>query len=149
MLELAFSRADVLLPRGEREHIAGLAVYVLRLTDDAAGKLARHGGGRRHKTEVGAAESSVEPEGLTVAHSDVSAHLMWSRQKSTGDGVHAHNKLRTRGVDELADGPCIFDLTEVVRLLEIEARGVLAERGLERVGVGPAILCGNDGQLGV
>ena len=74
---------------------------------------------------------------------------MWSRQKSTGDGVHAHNKLRTRGVDELADGPCIFDLTEVVRLLEIEARGVLAERGLERVGVGPAILCGNDGQLGV
>ena len=74
---------------------------------------------------------------------------MWSRQKSTGDGVHAHNKLRTRGVDELADGPCIFDLTEVVRLLEIEARGVLAERGLERVGVGPAILCGNDGQFGV
>ena len=38
---------------------------------------------------------------------------------------------------------------EVIRLLEVEARGVLAERGLERVEVGPAVLCGNDGQLGV
>ena len=52
-------------------------------------------------------------------------------------------------MDKLADGSCVFDLPEVIRLLEVEARGVLAERGLERVEIGSAILCGNDSQFGV
>ena len=52
-------------------------------------------------------------------------------------------------MDDLADRLRVLKLAEVVRLLEVEARGVRAERCLERVRVGPAVLRGDDDQLGV
>lgn len=45
--------------------------------------------------------------------------------------------------------PAHLFLCGLVRILLYGNVGVLAERGLERVEIGSAVLCGNDGQLGV
>ena len=50
---------------------------------------------------------------------------------------------------DLAKCHGIFDLAEEVRLLDIEARGIVRERGLERLCIGLAILGGNDVELRV
>ena len=52
-------------------------------------------------------------------------------------------------MDDLTGRLRVFDLAEVVRLLEVEARGVIAERFLERVEIGLAVLCGDDKKLGI
>ena len=52
-------------------------------------------------------------------------------------------------MDDLADRLRIFDLAEVVGLLEVKARGVRAERLAQRVHIGSAVLCGDDDQLSV
>ena len=139
----------MLLARGQRQHVANLAVHILRLADDAAGELSRHGGCRGHEAEERAAERRVEAEGLTVADGDVRTHRARRGQNGAGDGVHAHDELGARGVDDLTGRLRVFDLAEVVRLLEVEARGVIAEHFLERVEISSAVLCGDDKKLGI
>ena len=139
----------MLLARGQRQHVANLAVHIFRLADDAAGELSRHGGRRGHEAEERAAERRVEAEGLTVADGDIRAHRARRGQNGAGDGVHAHDELCARGVDDLTGRLRVFDLAEVVRLLEVEARGVIAERFLERVEISSAVLCGDDKKLGI
>ena len=139
----------MLLARGQRQHVANLAVHILRLADDAAGELSRHGGRCGHKAEERAAERRVEAEGLTVADGDIRAHRARRGQNGAGDGVHAHDELCARGVDDLTGRLRVFNLAEVVRLLEVEARGVIAERFLERVEISSAVLCGDDKKLGI
>ena len=142
MLELAF-RADVLLTRGQRQHVADLAVHIRSSGRRCGRELSRHGGCRGHEAEERTAERRVEAEGLTVADGDIRTHRARRGQNGAGDGVHAHDELCARGVDDLTGRLRVFNLAEVVRLLEVEARGVIAERFLERVEISSAVLCGD------
>ena len=141
--------ADVLLTCRERQHVAGLAVDVLRLADDSAGELAGHGAGGRHEAEVRTAERDVQTERLTVADSNVCADLTRGGQQRAGDGVDAHDELCARSMGDFTERYGIFDLTEEVRLLDIETRGVVAERCLQSLRIGLAVLCRDDVQLRV
>ena len=139
----------MLLARGKGENVTGVAVDVVRLADDTAGELAGHGIGRRHDAEVRAAERGVKAEGLAVGHDDVRTAFARGLHDGGGDHVDAHDKLRARGMNDLADGGSVFHHAEVVGLLDEEAGCVFAEGCLESGCIGLAVLRGNDDKLGV
>ena len=136
--------ADVLLPRGKREDIAGLPLRVVRLTDDAAGELTHHGARRGHKAEVRAAEGRVEAKGLTFADGDVRAALAGRFQNCQRNGVHTHDVFGPGCVRDLAEQLRVLQQAEEIRLLDIEAGGIRTEYGAQRVRVCSAVLHRDD-----
>ena len=137
----------MLLTRRKRENIAGLPLCIMRLADDAARKLAHHGARRGHKAEVRPAEGRIEAERLPFTDGNVRAALARCFQDGQRNGVHAHDIFGSGCVCDLAEQFRILQLAEEIRLLDIEAGGVRAEHGAQRVRVCFAVLHWDNNQL--
>lgn len=129
----------MLLTRLQGQNIADVAVGVVGLTDDAAWQRAHVLGGGGHEAYIWTAEAEWQTEWLGIADSDVCAVFAWALQEGEGHWVDAHDELRFRSVRNLADGGGVFDVAEVVWLLDVDACGVGVNGSFDPFDIGQAV----------
>ena len=96
--------ADVLLARLQREHVAGAALDVLRLADDAAGHLAHEPLAAGEQPDVRPAEPERDAQRLPFADDDVRAVRRRRPVQREADRIGGDDVERAGGVRRLAPG---------------------------------------------
>ena len=131
----------------QAQHIGAAAFGVRGLAHDAAGQLAHVLFGGGHVAQIGATGCQRQAQRLTLAHGDVRAAVTGRFHDGQRDGVAAHDIHGARLMDGGAQRLRVLEQAVEVGLLHIEGGGIRRQHLPQGVGVGLAVLFGNDAQL--
>lgn len=84
--------------RAQREHVAGLPVFICCLAGDASGRFAHVVETHREETQVGSAKVERIAQALAFTHNDVGAILARRCEHAEADRVDCHCQQRAFGM---------------------------------------------------
>ena len=117
----SFFSPDVLLSCLKCQYITSLSVMIDRLTNNSSRELSHHRFLTCHKSKIRSAESERKSERLSFSDCHVCPVFCRSLDYSQRNRIHSHHIFGSCLMCDLADLFCVFQITVIVRMLDIYA----------------------------
>ena len=134
----------MLFPGLKGENECAVAVGIMSFAYDPSGQFSHHVFRGRHKSEIRPAEGHRESERLTFADRNIGAGFCGSLEKSESEGIAAHYGFCTCFMRECVDGSGVLDESVIVRLLDDDACGIVADHLFQLFNIRETVLLRDD-----